>query len=144
MAGSFSDYAERALLRQLFRNTAGPQPANVYVALFTASPTDANSGTEVTGGSYARVAVSTGTSGSGAGSGWADPGASGAISTNNNAAITFPTPSANWGTVTQMGIYDAATVGNLLAWADLTTSRTINNGDSAPSFAISALSISLD
>lgn len=144
MAGSLSDYAERALLRQLFRNTTAPQPATVYVALFTASPTDANTGTEVSGGSYARVAVPTGTAGTGAGSGWADPGASGAISTNNNAAITFPTPTANWGTVTQIGVYDAATVGNLLCWGDLSTSRTINNGDSAPSFAISALSISLD
>jgi hypothetical protein len=144
VAGSFSDYLERAILRQLFRNTAGPQPATVYVALFTASPTDANSGTEVSGGSYARVAVSTGTSGTGSGSGWADPGASGAISTNNSGTITFPAPTGNWGTVTQMGIYDASTAGNLLCWADLTTSRTINNGDSAPSFAASALSISLD
>lgn len=144
MAGSFSDYAERALLRQLFRNTTGPQPGTVYFALFTASPTDANSGTEVSGGSYARVAVSTGTSGTGSGSGFADPGASGTISTNNNAAITFPQPSANWGTVTQMGVYDASTAGNLLCWADLSTSRTINSGDSPPSFAISAFTISLD
>lgn len=142
--GSKSDYLERAMLRQIFRNTAGPQPGTVYVSLHTASVTDAGSGAEVTGGSYARVAVSTGTSGTGAGSGWADPGASGAISTNNNAAITFPTPTANWGTVTSMGVWDASTAGNLLYWADLSTSRTINNGDSAPSFAISALSISED
>ena len=144
MAG-FADYAERALLRQLFRNTTGPQPTNVYVALWVGDPTDTGAGgAEVTGGSYARVAVSTGSSGSGTGSGWTDPGASGAISTSNNAAVTFPTPSANWGTVTHVALMDASTSGNMLASAALSTSRTINNGDSAPSFAIGALVFSLD
>jgi hypothetical protein len=143
MAG-FSDFAERALLRQLFRNTTALQPTNVYVALYTADPTDADSGTEVSGGSYARVAVSTGTSGTGAGSGWTDPGASGAISTSNNAVVTFATPTANWGTVTHVGLRDALTTGNLIASAALSTSRVINNGDSPPSFAIGALVFSLD
>lgn len=143
MAG-LSDYAERALLRQLFRNTTGPQPTNVYVSLHTADPTDAGTGAEVSGGSYARVAVSTGTSGTGVGSGWTDPGASGTISTANNAAVTFPTPSANWGTITHIGLWDALTTGNMLGSSALSTSRIINNGDSPPSFAISALTASFD
>lgn len=143
MAGK-SDYLERALLRQIFRNTAGPTPANVYVSLHTASLVDAGTGAEVSGGSYARVTCTTGTSGTGAGSVFADPGASGAISTSNASVITFPTPSANWGTVTDFGIWDAATTGNLLYAGVLSTSRTINNGDSAPSFAVGALVVSED
>lgn len=120
------------------------QPTNVYVALYTADPTDADSGTEVTGGAYARQAVSTGTSGTGAGSGWTDPGASGTINTSNNAAVTFPTPTANWGTITHVGLRDAVTAGNLIGSVALSTSRVINNGDSAPSFAIGALVFQLD
>jgi hypothetical protein len=139
-----SDYLERALLRHLFRNTALSAPANVYVSLHTADPTDAASGAEVSGGSYARVTCTTGTSGTGAGSVFSDPGASGTISTTNSSTITFPAPTANWGTVTHFGIWDAASSGNLLYMGALGTSRTINNGDGAPSFAASALSISED
>lgn len=64
--------------------------------------------------------------------------------TSNNAAITFPAPTASWGTITHMGIYDASTAGNLLYWAALATSKTVNNGDAAPSFAISALTVAED
>jgi hypothetical protein len=147
MAG-FSDFAERSILRQLFRNTTALQPTNVYVALWIGDPTDTGAGgaeVTTTGTAYARVAVSTGTSGTGAGSGWTDPGASGAISTSNNAVITFATPAgSNWGTVTHAALMDAVTAGNMISSSALTTSRTINVGDSPPSFAIGALVFSLD
>ena len=64
--------------------------------------------------------------------------------TSNNAAVTFPAPTANWGSVSYFGIYDASTAGNLLFCAALTTAKTINNGDAAPSFAIGALTIQID
>jgi len=61
--------------------------------------------------------------------------------TSNNGSITFPSPSASWGTVTHFGIWDASTGGNLLFHGALTTSKTINNGDAAPSFAAAALTL---
>ena len=64
--------------------------------------------------------------------------------TSNNAAITFAAPTANWGIIGAVAVYDALTTGNLLFWAPLTVPKTVNNGDAAPSFAISALTIQMD
>jgi len=132
-----SDFLENAVLNTVLRGVAFPTLTNCFVSLHTADPTDAGTGTEVSGGSYARVSVSRATGS------WAAPAdVSGAQSTSNSNLITFPSPTANWGTVTHVGIFDASTAGNLLYSAALTTSRTINNGDGAPSFAIGALTIS--
>lgn len=117
-----------------------------YVGLLTANPTDSTAGTEVTGGSYARVAIAStlaawaGTQS--AGSTAASSGTGG--TTSNNGAVTFPAPTANWGVVTGFGIYDALTGGNLIAFAALTVSKTVNNGDAAPSFAAGALTFQID
>jgi len=139
-----SDYLENKLVDHLFRAATFAKPAGLYLALFTAAPTDAGGGTEVTGGGYARVnlapsdtnwkATQGGTSGASSGTGGL---------TSNAVAITFPAPSANWGTVTHFGIYDAASGGNLLLWDALTASRTILNGDPAPAFAPDALTITV-
>lgn len=126
--------------------SAMPSLTTFYVALLTAAPSDSGGGTEVSGGSYARVAVNNtlanwaGTQS--AGSSVASSG-TGAQTSNNN-AITFPAPTANWGTVTHMAIYDALTSGNLLYWVALTVSKTVNNGDAAPSFAAAALTVTED
>jgi hypothetical protein len=155
MAGK-SDFLENKFIDWFFRAqaagitgataAAGTGPATLYVALLTAAPSDTGGGTEVTGGSYARVAVtSTLTAWAGtqsAGSTTASSGTGG--QTSNNAAITFPAPTANWGVCTHLGIYDAATTGNLLYWVALTVSKTINNADAAPSFAIGALTVTED
>jgi hypothetical protein len=134
--GSFADFLELELLDHVFGNAAYTAPATLYVALYTVTPTDASaSGTEVTGGSYARVAVTNNATN------W--PAASGGAKANGT-AITFPAPTANWGTVVAFAIYDAATVGNELAWGALTVNKTINNGDAAPSFAVGDLDITLD
>lgn len=110
---SASDYKEIYILKYQFRNTApATPPTNMYVALFTVTPNeDGTGGTEVTGGAYARVAVTTGTSGSGAGSGWTDPTAT--SSSTNVGDIVFATATAPWGTVVSSGLYDAITGGNL-------------------------------
>lgn len=137
--GSFGDYLEAELLDHVFGAAAYTAPATVHVALYTATPGDANaSGTEVTGGSYARVAVTNN------GTNW--PAASGTSPTSksNGTAITFPAPTADWGVVVAFAIYDAASGGNELAWGALAVNKTINNGDAAPSFAIGALVLTLD
>jgi len=105
--------------------------ANVYVALFTVDPTDAGGGTEVTGGSYARV-DSKGK--------WGAP-AAGSVTTN--AVVTFPTASANWGTVSSFALFTAVTGGNMTMWGTLTASKAVNNGDTA-SFAAGALTLTED
>lgn len=136
MAGSFSDYLEDKLLNHVFGATAYSSPGTLYIALFTAAPSDSGGGTEVTGGSYARVAVTNNTTNF--------PNASGTNPTSkaNGTTITFPTASASWGTVVAFGIFDASSGGNLIAWADLTANKTIGSGDTA-SFAASSLTITL-
>src|SRR5574343_137475 len=117
-----SDYLETALLNGLFRNTAYTPPANVYLALFTVLPSDdGTGGTEVTGGSYARVTLSTGASGTGVGSAWDAPASEGGggMLCDNAAAIIFTTASASWGEVVGFGIYDNPTAGTLLVYRAL-------------------------
>lgn len=145
MAG-FSDYVENKLVDLILRGQAFTAPTNTYVALFTATPSDSGGGTEVSGGSYARVAVS------GALASWAGTQSAGSTTassgtggvTSNNAAVTFPSPTANWGSITHWGVFDANTSGNLLFWAALGTAKTVNNNDAAPSFAIAALTLTVD
>ena len=153
---AFSDFAENKLIDWLFRAqaigitgasaAAGTGPTTLYVALLTAAPSDTGGGTEVSGGSYARVAVTSSLANwagtQSAGSTTASSGTGG--TTSNNNAITFPAPSANWGVVTHVGIYDASSAGNLLVWTGLTTSKTVNSGDAAPSFAAAALTFQID
>ena len=139
-----SDYLENQLIDHIFRGATFAKPAALYLALFTAAPSDAGGGTEVTGGGYTRVnlapsntnwnATQGGTSGNSAGSGG---------QTSNAVAITFPAPSANWGTVTHFAIMDAVTGGNYLIWDVLAASRTILSGDPAPSFLAGALQVTV-
>lgn len=90
---------------------AGPY----YLALFTVSPSETGGGTEVSGGAYARQAVTFGTP------------ASGAMS--NSAAIEFPTATANWGTANAWGLFDAATSGNLIWYGAIDTPKELLSGD---------------
>ncbi len=110
-----SNFLENALVNATLRNTSYTSPATVYVALFTTDPTDANTGTEVTGGSYARTSVAFAAPSNGAAASSAD--------------CTFPTCTSTWGTVSHIGIFDASTSGNLLYHTPLDTSKTIETGD---------------
>jgi hypothetical protein len=112
-----SNYLENALLNATLNATTYTAPATVYVSLWTSDPTDAGSGTEVSGGSYARTAVSFATA----------SGTSGNVL--NDADVTFPTATASWGVVGWIGINDAATSGNLLYHTILDSSKTIDSGD---------------
>ena len=139
---AMSDYLENKMVDQLFRGQTAPTTSTLYVALLTAAPSDSGGGTEVSGGSYARVAVTSSlTNWAGtqsAGSTTASSGTGG--QTSNNVAITFPTPSDGWGTATHFGIYDQATGGNLLFHGQLSIAKTINESDTV-TFPIGTLSV---
>lgn len=144
---AMSDYLENGVNDWLWRGQAAPTlPGTVYFSLHTASPTDANSGTEVSAAGYARVGIArslanfAGTQG--AGTTVASTGTSG--QTSNNVAINFGSPTAAWGSVGWFGVYDAATAGNLLWWGPLNTAKTVNSGDAAPSFAAGTLVLQID
>lgn len=111
---AFTDYLENKLVAHTFSNTAYTSPTTVYVALYTVAPTDSTSGTEVSGGGYARQSA--------------------AFTTTNNAAtnsgaIEFPTATAGYGTVVAVAILDASSGGNMLAYASLAANKTIDSGD---------------
>lgn len=111
----FSNYTENLVINVLLRGASHTGSATIYVGLFTDSQNDANTGTEVTGGSYARTAVTFDAPSDGV--------------TQNSADVTFPTATASWGTVQSVGIYDASTGGNLIAFTNLDTNKTIDSGD---------------
>ena len=111
---SFTNYLETELLDHVFANNAFTSPTAIYVALFTAAPGEAGGGTEVSGGGYARQQGSFTVSGNTA---------------TTSAAIEYPTATASYGTVTHIGIFDASSGGNMLAYASLTASKTIASGD---------------
>jgi hypothetical protein len=145
-AAAMTDFAENKVLDATLRAQAIGTPATWYIALYTACPTDSTAGTEVTGGSYARVAVTAGLTqwagSQAAASTTASSGTGG--TTSNNATITFPAPTAPWGVVTCWGLTDAPSAGNIWIYSALTTNKTINNGDAAPSFAAAAATFQID
>jgi hypothetical protein len=110
-----SNYLENALINATLRNTSYTSPTTVYVALYTDDPTDADTGTEVSGGSYARVAVTFGAPSNG-------------VSTNSG-NVEFAAATGTWGTITHIGIRDALTTGNLLYHTALDVSKPISSGD---------------
>ena len=111
----FTDFMENKIIDHMLRNQAYAPPGTVYVALFTSATGDDSSGTEVSGGSYARQAVTL-------------TAASGGAS-ENSADIAFPQATADWGTITHLALFDALTGGNMLMHTLLDASKTVNNGD---------------
>jgi len=111
----FSDYLENQIIDHMLRAVAFTPPATIYLALYTVAPTDAGGGTEVSGGAYARQSFTLTAASAGASS--------------NSADITFPTATADWGTVVACAILDAATAGNFLMWSNLDASKAVANGD---------------
>jgi len=110
-----SNDLENKLINATLRNTAYSSPVTVYLALYTSDPTDADSGTEVSGGSYARQSIAFDAPSNGV--------------TQNTSLITFPVATANWGDITHIGLRDASSGGNLLYHTVLDATKTINNGD---------------
>lgn len=135
--GSFSNYLENKVLDHVFGGSDYSRPATLYVALCTAAPTDASTGstiTEPSGGSYARVAVTNNATNF--------PAASGGAKANGT-VITFPSATGSWGTVTHLAVCDASSAGNMLAWGALDVSKTVDSGDTV-SIPVGDLDVTLD
>lgn len=111
---SFTNFLETELLDHVFANAAYTAPATCYLALFTTATDDTGGGTEVTGGSYARVACAFTVTGDTA---------------SNTSNVEFAEATAGWGTITHAAVYDAASAGNMLAHAALTAPKTVDSGD---------------
>ena len=111
---SFTNFLETEILDHVFAGSAYTAPTTKYVALYTATPGETGGGTELSGSAYVRKAIAFATSGN---------------TTSNNAAIEFPTATGSWGSVTHVGVFDALTSGNLMAYATLTSAKTIDSGD---------------
>ena len=113
---SFSNTYETHVLNYVFTTTSVTRPTAWYLALFTSNPAEDASGTEVStsGTAYARQSATFTVSGNTA---------------SNSGAIEFPTATASYGTVSHVGIYTASTGGDLIAYAELSTSKAIDTGD---------------
>lgn len=111
---SFSNTYETLVLQYTFTNASVTRPTAWYIGLFTSAPGDAGGGTEVSGGSYVREAVTFSVTGDTA---------------TNTAAVEWPVATATWGTITHIAVYDALSGGNQIAYAALTNSKTIASGD---------------
>ncbi len=111
---SFTNFLETEILDHVFAGAAYTAPSTKYLALFTGAPGETGGGTEVSGGGYARQTVAFTTSGN---------------TTSNNAAVEYPTATANYGTVTHVAVFDASSSGNMMAYAALSSNKTIETGD---------------
>lgn len=130
MAG-LSNYAEDLVLDWLFTTASATRPTSWYVGLYTVAPGEGGGGTEVSGNAYVRQSATFTVSGTAP------------TTAANSVAIEFPTATGNWGTIVAAGIFDASTSGNLIAFADLTASKTIQSGD-VLRFNAGTLTITLD
>jgi hypothetical protein len=130
----FSDYFEAAILNW-FRGTTFPAATgSVYASLHTAATADDGTGTEVSGNAYARQGITKATGS------WSAPAAAGNI-TNSN-AVTFPTATGSWGTVTHGALWDAVTAGNMIMHGALGASKAVALND-VFQYAVGAISITV-
>ena len=111
---SFTNHLETEILDHVFGGAAYTAPSNVYLGLYTATPNDAGGGTELSGSGHARQAMAMSVSGNTA---------------TNSAAEEFATATGSWGTITHVGVFDAASSGNLMAYGALSASKAIATGD---------------
>lgn len=111
---SLSNTFETTTLQWLFTTTSVTRPTSWFLALYTVAPTDTGGGTECSGTSYARQSFTMTVSGDTA---------------TNGANIEYAVAGSSWGTLVAVGIFDALSGGNLIAYGNLTTSKAIDTGD---------------
>ena len=111
---SLSNIFETTTLNWLFTATSVTRPTAWYIALYTVAPTDGGGGTEISGNAYVREAAAMSVTGDNA---------------TNTGAIEWPTATGTWGTIVAVGVFDALSAGNLIAYGNFTVSKTITSGD---------------
>jgi len=121
-----SNYLRNKVLDHVLRVSSYTVPSALYLALYTSDPTVSDSGTEVSGGSYARQSLTFGAASSG--------------SASNTNTVLFPTATASWGTITHAGIRDASSSGNLLFFSSIGSSQAVASGQTM-SFAVGAITV---
>lgn len=140
-AQALSDYVENNATDFIFRAQTWTLGASFQIGLSTSACSDSSVGTEVTGGSYARVSYTrsmanwAGTQA--AASTTASTGTGG--QTSNNAVVSFAVPTAGWGLASHFFVIDAS---NLILCQALTVAKTINTGDTV-SFPIGSITVTL-
>jgi hypothetical protein len=142
---ALTNFWENELIDHLFRARSYTAPTDHFIALYTAAPGEAGGGTEVSGGSYARVQVAAGFAnwlGTNGETTDVDSAGTGGATSNRN-AVTFPTPTASWGAISHMASLSASSGGNMYFYAQLTDPKNVNNGDPAPSFAVGDIDFTL-
>jgi len=129
MALTLSNWYVDNVLNETYRNIAWTRPSAVYLALYTSNPTANDTGTEVSGGAYARKTV---TFAAPAGQSYMlydiKTGVSETITrrtVKSSAEIVFDIATADWGLITHVGIRTAATGGNLIAFGPVSNARSI-------------------
>lgn len=137
----FSNYTEGNIIETTLRGAAFPVPAVVYVALFTADPTDANvTANEVGTTEWPAYVRKDAADGDAISTGWTAN--SDGVSSNAK-VISFPPNNGSGNvTVSHIGLYDSASGGNLLYHAPLVSSKTLLPGD-VISFGISSLTVTV-
>ena len=135
MAGNASDYTESKIINHLMRSATWAKTTARWISLHTESPYDDATGTEVSGGSYARQQLDA------SDTNWSEEGSSpytlGVC--KNLVAITYPSPTADWGHITNFGVWDDPTAGNLLWYGALDTPVDVLNGGAAPTFDVETI-----
>lgn len=130
-----SNYLETEIAKHLFLEGSFVKPTALYIALMTSAPGEEGGGVEVSNGGYARV-MREPTSDN-----W-EVSAAGVVS--NKVAVTYPYPTANWGSITHVAIFDAPTGGNMLFSGALTYATVAEAGDPAPTFPAGSFQITID
>lgn len=121
MAGSFSDYLENEVLDHVWGASTYTPPVTVYAQAYTAAPSDAGGGTQVTTFGHARVAVTNNLTNF--------PAASAGAKSNGTAITWGAASGGSWGSITHVGFFDASSGGNLIGWSDVPVAKTIDDGD---------------
>ena len=111
---AMTDYLADAVRDHILRNTAYTSPTTVYLALFTTATTEAGGGTEVTGGSYARQAITF------------NAGVDAGLAEQSGAITIAGMPAAN---VVAVGVMDAVAAGNMLFHGRLPQARSVAGGE---------------
>ena len=135
---SFTNFLEDALLNHIFTDPIYSAPTNIFVGISSTTPSEDGTGfSEEAANGYARVST--------AAADWGTVVAAEPSTKSNVNIITFPIATGDWQTqanFTYFGLFDLATVGELLAFGLLTVAKNVLDGDTAK-FPVGDLTITL-